>query len=444
MSRLTADRRAASQVLSRFLKRPGRLDQWLNDASRGLRDEERRRTRALVYALLRNRTLLAAWLEPWLKKPLERQAIGAQVALLLGTTELLLMDGVPDRAAVDQAVEVARATGAPRQSGFVNAVMRRVASREQPPEIPDRSTDPLGWAEIATSHPRWLLERMTDLQGAEAAASWAEADNAEPPTVLAFRSPADRERYAPALHGAAGRLLPSALRLPPGAGKISALAGFAEGAFWVQDEGAQVAAALLDVQPGDVVLDACAAPGGKALYAAAAAGPEGVVGAVDMDERRLRLLHESIARTGLTTIEPMVADLLEADIVEEPVDRVLLDAPCSGLGILRRHPDARYARRPGDLSRYADRQGALLEALAPTVRPGGRLVYAVCTFTAEETDRVIDRFLSSPAGGDFIVRDAREVLPTLPNDAVVDGAVRTTPHQHGADAFFAVALDRRA
>lgn len=443
MSHLTADRRAAAQVLSRFLQRPGRLDQWLADASRGLRDEERRRARALVYALLRNRTLLNAWLEPWLKKPMDRQPIGAQVALLLGTTELLLMDGVPDRAAVDQAVEVARATGAPRQSGFVNAVMRRVASREQPPEIPSRDEDPLGWAELATSHPRWLLDRMAALQGPDQAAAWAEADNAEPPTVLAFRSPEDHRAFAPGLHGVPGRLLSSALRLPPGAGRIDRLAGFAEGAFWVQDEGAQVAAALLGVRPGDVVLDACAAPGGKALYAAAAAGPDGVVGAVDSDERRLRLLRESIVRTGLSTIEPMVADLLAAPIVEEPVDRVLLDAPCSGLGILRRHPDARYARRPADLARYAERQGALLEAVAPAVRPGGRLVYAVCTFTAEETDHVVERFLGGSSGEGFVLLDAAQILPELPDDAVVDGIVRTTPHQHGADGFFAVAMDRR-
>ncbi len=443
MSRLTADRRAAGQVVSRFLQRPGRLDQWLTDASRGLRDEERRRARALVYALLRNRTLLAAWIAPWLSKPLDRQPLGAQVALLIGTTELVLMDGVPDRAAVDQAVEVARANGAPRQAGFVNAVMRRIASRERPPEIPDRATDPLGWADIAMSHPRWLLDRMAALQGPQGAAEWAEANNAEPLTVLAFRSPADRETYAEALHGVPGRLMASALRLPPGTGNVTVLPGFAEGAFWVQDEGAQVAAALLGVQPGDVVLDACAAPGGKALYAAAAAGPDGAVGAVDSDERRLVRLHENIARTGLTTIEPMVADLLAGPVVEEPVDRVLLDAPCSGLGIIRRHPDARHARQPGDLARYAERQGALLEAVAPAVRPGGRLVYAVCTFTQEETDDVVERFLGCAAGAGFVLRDAQEVLPDLPSSAVLGGAVRTTPHQHGADAFFAVALDRR-
>lgn len=443
MSRLTADRRAAGKVVQRFLERPGRVDHWLLDASRGLRDTERRRARALVYAMLRNRILLEAWLAPWLKKPMHRQALGAQVALLLGATELILMDGVPDRAAVDQGVELARAFGAPRQSGFVNAVLRRLASREAPPEIPDRETDPLGWAHLACSHPLWMLDRLAALYGPEGAAAHAEAANTEPPTVLAFRSAADRDTFAPQLHGAPGRLIPAALRLPPGAGRVDTLPGFSEGAFWVQDEGAQAAAALLDVQPGDVVLDACAAPGGKALHAAAAAGPDGAVGAVDLDARRLERLRANIERTGLDTIEPMVADLLGEPVLEEPVDRVLLDAPCSGLGVLRRHPDARSARQPSDLKRYADRQAALLDAVAPAVRPGGRLVYVVCTFTSEETDAVIDRFLAAPAGADFSRVDARQILPDLPADAVIDGALRTAPHLHGADAFYAVALDRR-
>ncbi|MCO4773641.1 MAG: RsmB/NOP family class I SAM-dependent RNA methyltransferase, partial [Deltaproteobacteria bacterium] len=228
---------------------------------------------------------------------------------------------------------------------------------------------------------------------------------------------------------------------------VDRLPGWDEGTYWVQDEAAQVAAELVGASPGQRVLDACAAPGGKSVYLAHQVGGDGEIVATDSDPRRLTMVDGATGRLGLAQVRTVARNWVEQPFgaLEDDAsfDAVLIDAPCSGLGVIRRHPDIRFARRRGDLARYADRQLALLKALAPAVRPGGRLVYAVCTFSEAETTGVLERARAEGVLDDYETQSVHLLRPDLPEGAVWDGALRTLPHRDQSDAFFAVALGRR-
>jgi 16S rRNA (cytosine967-C5)-methyltransferase len=269
-------------------------------------------------------------------------------------------------------------------------------------------------------------------------ADWAAADNREPPLVIRLRDPAD-DAMVTELGGARSELVPGAVVLSERPrGPVEELPGFAAGRWWVQDLGAQAVVAMLAVEPGHRVLDACAAPGGKTLAAAVHAGPEGRVVAVDKSAGRLGLLRRAVQRVGLSGVEVLERDLLAAPWAGGTFDSVLLDAPCTGLGVLRRHPEIRWARRPSDPGMQAARQRSLLLRMTDAVAPGGVLVYSVCTFSRAETTGVLEDFLSRRA--DFRVEEppTGSIHPGL-----LDGPyLRTLPHLHDADAFFAVRLVR--
>ncbi len=451
-AKLSRERLVAAQILLRFLKRPGRVDLWITEEGGSLSPDEARRLRALVYGIFRSRNFLVAHLNPFLPRPFDSQDPVLRMTLLLGTYELLFQDSVPDRAAVDQAVELVRDLGQGGKTGLVNAVLRRVASRQDRPELPDAGEDPEAWCAVWTSHPQWILDEMLGRVPLDELPAWCDASNREPPVALALRSFAsdavDLVQAGLVVEARPGELIPEALVLdPPLRRRIDRLPGFSTGAFWVQDEGAQAVCQLLDLQPGQSVLDACASPGGKTLWIARAVGPEGRVHAVDLPSRRALLL-DSVGRVGCKQVTAHGRDLIAHPWGslddDQLLDAVLLDAPCSGLGVLRRHPEIRWARRKEGLAGYADRQLTLLRAVAPAVRPGGALVYSVCTFSIAETDAVIGRFLTeTDEGGAFAVASSVHGAERLPRDAYDGQFLRTYPHRHGSDAFFAVRLERR-
>lgn len=422
------ERVAAAKILVDQLRgREALLDRALRRASEPLDPTQRRSLWALVLGVTRHRTRLAWRIQPHLPKPLSAQDDPVQAALLIGTFELTMQDGVPERAAVQQAVELMRALNKPRKVRFVNAVLRSVL-REEPRPYPDRLTEPLRWAEVVCSHPRWILDLMPG--DPEEIAEQAVRNNQEAPLFVRARNPgAD-------LWDLDAEPVPTV----PGAWRLKGpldTEGLSSGRFWVQDAAAQAVHAILAPQPGERILDLCAAPGGKAFAAAVAVGEEGRVLAWDVSKGRLKRMREAQHRLGLTNVQVLQRDLLETPWGEgdELVDGVLVDAPCSGFGVLRRHPDIRWNRVPGDLPRYAERQLALLDASAAAVRPGGRLVYAVCTVTAQETDEVVDAFLA--AHPEFV-----EEAPDL-HASLLDGLrMRTHAGQQGFDGFFAARLRR--
>jgi 16S rRNA (cytosine967-C5)-methyltransferase len=391
------------------------------------------RERALLHELVLGTLRRRGWLDHALSRlssrPLDRLSPGVLDALRLGAYQLLFLR-VPAHAAVSESVELAR-SAEPRSAGFANAVLRRLL-RDGPPPEPDAGADPLGWLTSAGSVPRWLAERWLARLGPAAAVARVRAALAPPPTHLRLnpRHPATEADLA-----AAGAVIrPGAV---PGAFEVEGgrLTAFAErGAVYVQDEGSQLVAHL--AATNGLVLDACAAPGGKALLLADLGGARARVIAAEASRRRLASLARTIARWGARNVWPVAADALRAPFAESTFDVVLLDAPCSGLGTLARHPDIRWRLGPADVARHAVRQKALLAALAPLVRPGGRLVYATCSVEPEETTEVVAPFLE--ARPDFDV----EPLPRWAEPFRQGGFAATGPPRRPGDGFFAARLRR--
>ena len=372
--------------------------------------------------------------------------------LRLSAYQLLYLTRVPAAAVVDDAVELARRSGKRSASGFVNAVLRALSRRRDALPVPPRPDDPkdrdaaLDYLSISLSHPRWLVSRWHDRLGFEAAERWLRFNNTPAPLTLR----ANRLRMAPAELGAAlasrgvrtspGRYAPDALIVEEGHPLRDP--GIGAGWFVVQDESSQLVSLLAGARPGPRVLDTCASPGGKTTAFAEAVEAGGQVIACDVRDRRVDLLRRTLGATGATRVRVVQADLLAPLPFAACFDCVVVDAPCSGLGTVRRDPDIRWRRREGDLAALAAAQRRMLGHAAEVVRPGGRLVYATCSSEPEENEEVVEVFLRhAPA---FTAVDARSVHPALAAE-LIDGRghLRTAPDRHGLEAFFGAVLERR-
>jgi 16S rRNA (cytosine967-C5)-methyltransferase len=391
------------------------------------------RDRALVHELVLGSLRRRGWLDHVLaalsSRPLRTLEPAVHEVLRLGAYQLLFLRTAPF-AAVSESVELAR-SAEPRAAGFVNAVLRRL-QREGPPPEPDPATQPVDWMTTAGSLPRWLAERWVARLGAGAALERARALLEPSPTFVRLnpRAPEAAERLA-----AAGiALQPTDV---PGAWRATGdLRRFAEeGVVYVQDAGSQLVAQL--ASPEGLWLDACAAPGGKALVLSDAASGATRVVAAEASRARLRVLVRLAARWGATRLLPVAGDALRPPF-RRAFDGVLLDAPCSGLGTLARNPDLRWRASAGDLPRHAERQGGMLTSLAPHVRAGGTLVYAVCSLEPEETHEVVDAFLASH-------REFGEAeLPEWAQRFARGRRVELDPARGTGDGFFAVRMAKAA
>ena len=342
----------------------------------------------LVYGTVRMQRALDFQLAKVSKQAVEDLEPEVRGAIRLGAYQLLL--GIPSHAAVGETVEVV----ATRQRGYVNGVLRALARTGPPWSWPaGREIADIG---VRTSHPDWIVRLLVDTYGtADAIATLALADEAAPVTLRpnpmrATASDVEAELRAAGVDVTRGELVRDALVLHE-AGDIGALAPVREGRATPQDQASQAVVAILDPQPGERVLDLAAAPGGKSGAIAERMRDDGLVVAADVNPGRVRLLARSRDRLALRALAPVVADGRHPSVRAASFDRVLLDAPCSGLGVLRRRPDARWRVRPSDVRILAELQREMIVAAAETVRPGGRLVYAVCTVSPKET-RQIDEF----------------------------------------------------
>jgi 16S rRNA (cytosine967-C5)-methyltransferase len=401
----------------------------------------------LVYGVLRQRGRLDFALSRFCRKALAKVEPRVLCLLRLGAYQLLALDRVPARAAVHETVELARREGLERATGFINGILRSI-DREGD-RLPWPSPDStLAYLENVLSLPRWLAGRWQKDLGREEATALAEAFLRPAPFTLRVNTlRMGREAYLERLRGAGHEAVPT--RYAPEGVTVTArgeapLPGGAEGWFQVQDEASMLIARLLDPEGGDRILDACAAPGGKTTHIAALTGNRARILALDLHPKRLELVTEGARRLGCEGIETRPWDLTVPPSFLEPegFDRVLVDAPCSGLGVLRRSPEIRWRRREVDIGELAARQLAILDNVAPLVRPGGRLLYSLCTLTPEETDGVTAMFLDTHPG--FAGEDLRRGLsPAWEELFDITGALRTFPHRHGGmDAFFAAAFKK--
>jgi len=428
-----APRRLAADILEAVLHRRRPLDEQLDDAQSGLSalaERDRALARALVATVLRRLGTLRHFLGLFLARGAPAEAPRVESALLLGAAQIMLLD-VPDHAAVDLSVRLVRADRrAARYAGLVNAVLRRVA-REGAERLRDLDT-------VALDTPPWLMARWTQSYGAATARAIAQANGQEAALDLTVKENA--AHWAGAL---GGRVLPTGTVRAIAHGRVSQLPGFAEGAWWVQDAAAALPARLLGDVRGQSVADLCAAPGGKTAQLAHAGAR---VVAVDRSDGRLVRLRQNLARLALAA-ETVVADA--AHWQAGPFDAVLLDAPCSSTGTIRRHPDIPWLKREADIAGLATLQRALLAHAVELVRPGGLLVYCTCSLEPEECEAIVDDLLgrdprlrrravtAGEVGGLAELVTAAGDLRTLPchlPDA--------TPQWGGMDGFYAARLER--
>lgn len=413
----------------------------------GLSAPDRAFATELVYGTLRWRGRLDHLLSRCLDRDLEKLEPLVATALRLGAYQIVIEDRVPVSAAVDESVRCLRAAGAERATGLANAVLRRLAAEHTRIATPRLIDDPLGHLMYALSLPQWIAGRWIELYGPEEAAQLARASNEPPPlTVRVNTARTDRDALREELrarfpevrdtpHARHGLVLGRR-------GNPSLDVAFREGRFTVQDEASQLVVGLLDPRPGERALDVCAAPGGKTGAIAERVGEAGSVLALDRHERRLDLARRTARRLGHENVlcRPADASRPLAEVAPPGFDRVLVDAPCSGLGTLRRNPDARWRVRPGDPARLVEAQRAILRNAAAALGPSGLLVYSTCTMLPEENEEVVESFLAEHPDFERVVGDVPEEVRELVD---TDGTLRTLPHRHDADAFTAVRIRRR-
>jgi len=398
----------------------------------------------LVYGTLAWQGFLDYVIEAFARPP-ARLDPPIRTLLRLALFQLAKLSRVPDFAAVDTAVELSKDFRAGAASGMVNAVLRRYLREGSQLPLPSRDTDLAGFLSVSLSHPRWLVERWLQEFGPSETEALLGANNEPAPTVLRVnRLRAGPEEVLRRLgeDGVGGRqsgASPDGIVLDHG-GDPALLPGFEDGLFTSQGEASQLISFMLGVEPGDRVLDACAAPGGKATYIAELVRDEGEVIAVDKDAHGLSHLEQSARRLGLRCLHTVRSDASEyARAGEDPFTAVLVDAPCSGLGTLRQHPEIKWRRTPESVRQISMTQQSLLQGVAGLVRPCGGLVYATCTLMREENENVVERFLASH--DNFALSDPRPFLPPGARGFVDEaGFFRTSPHRDGMDGFFAARL----
>ena len=425
-------RRAAIEILTRVLSEGRPLDATLARAAEsglmtGLTQKDRAFARNLAATALRRKGQIDALINAFSDKPLNRKKSGsAYETLLAGATQILFMR-VPAHAAIDLAVKAISydRRGGRKLGGYVNAVLHRI-DREGPEALAAQDAARL-------SAPGWLYESWTKAYGGPGAKAIAEAHLGEPPLDLTV--PADRDTWAKTLD--AQPIGPASVRLADG-GRIERLEGFDEGAWWVQDVAATLPALLLGDVAGAHVYDLCAAPGGKTAQLAAAGAK---VTAVESSAHRMERLRENLNRLKLsaTCVESDVLDLSETT----PADAVLLDAPCSATGTIRRHPDIPHVKTKGNVKVLVRLQSELLRKAVRLVKPGGLLIYCTCSLQPEEGEKQVAKLLAEDPSMERVPVTEADKLGML-EAITAEGDLRTLPsHGPGMDGFFAARLRRR-
>jgi len=409
-------REIAFGVLQRREQGAAFVEDALEDALPSLAPVDRRLCQELVYGVVRWQATL-----DWLiarKTHGRTQKAPLQILLRIGLYQMFWLDRVPDHAAVYESVELARPLGFGAQAGFLNAVLRGYA-REREQTVQQLAQLKSSEPSRGYSHPAWLCERWQTHWGAEALRQLLDWDNQPPrtfaranllridPAQLLEQWRQENVHYDFFQRDWTGENLVFELKSAP---PFASLPSFRKGGFYIQDPSTLLAAHLLDPHPGDRILDLCAAPGGKTTYLAQRLNNQALIVACDVSAPRLQRLRENCSRLGVTCVEPVMLDALpQLAVGQLPYDRVLVDAPCSNTGVMRRRVEVRWRVTLAEIQRLQRSQGELLRAAASHVKPGGRLVYSTCSLEPEENRDVVTRFLTDHPG--FALEHERELVP---------------------------------
>lgn len=423
------------------------LDHSLNRSSFSPRD--RALLTQLVYGTLRWRGRIDWHLSQSLTRPLSKMDAYLRNLLRLTLYQLLFLEKIPDYAAVYEAVELAKSYGGKKAAGLVNAVTRKILRQKDKLRYPDPNADIAYYLSVTLSHPEWLVRRWLGYFGREATEMLLKANNEEATLVLRVsRLKRDRESLLKTLRGMGLEAAPTCFSPQGikvrGASGVDLLPGFEEGLFQVQGEASQLIGYLLDPRPGERILDACAAPGGKTTHLAELMEDNGEIVGTDISARGLEKLKQNVQRLGLTSVRPFLVDVTKGltGPLALPYDRILVDAPCSGLGTLRTHPEAKWHKGEGDIRRLSRHQERIVNQLSSHLKPGGILVYATCTLTREENEGVVEDFLSRQR--DFVLEDVRRYLPSEAQSLASGKYFLALPHRHNTDGFFAARMRKVA
>ena len=436
-------RKAALRVLVNCRTNGAWADAALNVQIRrdGLSGADAALCSRIVYGVLQNQLLLDHYISAYCSQKPDHLQPPLLDILRIGAYQILFLDKIPDSAAVNESVELAKIFKRGQAAGLVNAVLRKISkNKDNLPEIPGQN--PERTLSIRYSHPRWLVKRLLPILGVEETEKFLAANNdVAPMTVQVNPLKTSAEKLIAELTEAGVTVKPHAwvpdcLELS-GTGDLTALRAFRDGDFMVQDPAARLVSLIADVKPGQRVLDVCAAPGGKSFSAAFAMGNQGSIQSCDLHENKLKRVRESAERLGITCIEAAPADgRIFKPEWENAFDVVLVDAPCSGLGIIRKKPDTRY-KKADELFSLPVIQTAILENAARYVAPGGTLVYSTCTILPEENEQVSDAFLAEHP--EF----SRESF-TLPEPVgKTDGRLTLWPQRHDTDGFYICRMTRK-
>ncbi|MEW6189069.1 MAG: 16S rRNA (cytosine(967)-C(5))-methyltransferase RsmB [Actinomycetota bacterium] len=425
--RVHETRSYANLILSRLL------------AESDLSKRDRALVTELVYGTLRNEGTLDWILSRFYPQKPSKIPEKALDILRLGCYQILYLDKIPNHAVCNEAVELAKKYFHPAMGGFVNAILRRIIREKERLPWPDYQDDPIGYISFKHSHPRWIVEMWVEDFGLEETALLCQANNVRPrmvirvntfkisPSNLARRFESEGLKISPSW-------LPEAL-IVEDMGNVTELTEFKEGLFLLQDESSILVGHIVDPKPGEVILDTCAAPGGKTTHLAQLMGNEGRIIAVDIHQSRLRLVKDNCSRLGIKNVQIIQGDSTRlGEVVEKPVDKVLVDAPCSGLGVLARRPDARWRKTPQQIDELSILQSRLLDSASKFVKRKGVLVYSVCTISKKESEQVMKGFLKKHP--EFSLEDISSFLPPPLRAEMPLKFIQLLPHRHGTDGLF--------
>ncbi|WP_366921594.1 16S rRNA (cytosine(967)-C(5))-methyltransferase RsmB [Metallumcola ferriviriculae] len=452
MAKEKSPREIAFEVLKRIEHEGAYANLAVNQAVKGAVTKlDRAFITEIVYGTVRRRLTLQWHLEHYLSKPWKKLDPDVRLILLQGAYQLIYMNKVPASAACNEMVNLTKKLRYRSAAGFVNGVLRNVARGKKNLKWPDKSLDPIEYIAVVHSHPRWLVKRWIENFGVEETEKLCTYNNQPSPVTARVNTlKTDYDGLSTALKSESvqvlsSRMIPEALAIVSGP-PLDKLRAFKEGLFTLQDESSMLPASVLAPAPGTMVIDGCAAPGGKTTHLAELMENRGRILACDVHNHKLKLIEANKNRLGISIVTEELLDARElGEKYAGQADFLLLDVPCSGLGVLSRRADARWRKLPGDIVKMASLQWEIITGACRALKPGGIMVYSTCTITKEENQWLIDKFVSEFP--EFETEDITNLLPfTIKTEDVEDarlGRLQLLPQRHGVDGFFVARLRRK-
>jgi 16S rRNA (cytosine967-C5)-methyltransferase len=444
-------RNLALHILNRLDRSDKTLDILLEESQKDhpLPKRERALFNAIVYGVLRWRGKLDWIIGRFSKLSINKTKPEVLNILRIGLFQIIHLDRIPVSAAVNTSVEMAKHSAGERGAGYVNAILRKASREHEVLPFPDNVKKPVYRLSVMKSFPEWMIKRWIRLFGEKQTFEICDAINEIPPITIRVNTlKTDREELINSIEPDVRNIRlaeysPDGLSFSNPEKRIDEFESFKKGWFQVQDEAAQLVTLLLDPKTGDSVLDACAGLGGKTGHIGQLMKNTGKITALDTDKEKLKKLSREMERLGITNVSTAAEDIGDSLLLKDyrgRFDRILLDAPCSNMGVLRRNPDVKWGLQEKNLTRYGKRQLLFLENLANLLKPSGMMLYAVCSTELEENEYVIKEFLIRRP--DFAIDNALDMPECLRPLVDSGGFIKTYPHLNNMDGFFSVRLKR--